>query len=369
MIIPSLMVLAIWCAALLTMSGCAESNFGKTADGSAVKIYTLRNAAGMEARITNYGGIVVSLKTPDRNGKFDDVVLGFDSMEGYRTNPPYFGAIIGRYANRIAGGKFTLNGVKYQLPVNSGTNCLHGGIKGFDKVVWTPTLHKDDAALELTYVSRDGEEGFPGTLTAKVVYTLTDQNELKIDYTASTDKDTVVNLTNHCYFNLAGQGNGTVLNSEITINADAFTPVDQNLIPTGELQPVEGTPLDLRRPAQIGAQIDDPYPQMAWAGGYDHNWVLNKKPGELSFAARVSEPTTGRVLEVWTTQPGIQFYTANFLDGTLIGKGGNKYRRRGAFCLETQHYPDSPNQPNFPSVVLKPAQTYHETTIYRFSAK
>jgi aldose 1-epimerase len=357
-------------AAVLSMSGCEESNFGTASDGSAVKIYTLRNAAGMEARITNYGGIVVSLKTPDRNGKFADVVLGFDSMDGYRTNPPYFGAIIGRYANRVAGGKLSINGVKYQLPVNSGTNCLHGGIKGFDKRVWTPKFDKDRASLELTYVSRDGEEGFPGTLTARVVYTLTDANELKIDYSASTDKDTVINLTNHSYFNLSGQNGSTVLNDQIMINADAFTPVDQNLIPTGEIKSVAGTPMDLRQPTAIGAHVDDSYPQLVMAGGYDHNWVLNKKsPDELSFAARASDPTSGRVLEVWTTQPGVQFYTANFLDGTLAGKGGEKYPRRGALCLETQHYPDSPNQPNFPSVILKPGQTYHETTLYRFSTK
>jgi aldose 1-epimerase len=367
MIYLGLMILGIGCSALLAMSG-EEADFGKTADGSAVKIFTLRNAAGMEARITNYGGIVVSLKTPDRNGKLDDVVLGFDSMDGYRTNPPYFGAIIGRYANRIAGGKFTLGGVQYQAPINSGVNCLHGGIKGFDKRVWTPKLTRD--GLELTYVSRDGEEGFPGTLTAKVVYSVTDQNELKIDYTATTDKETIINLTNHSYFNLAGQGNGTILDELITINADAVTPVDKNMIPTGEIKSVAGTPMDLRKPIAVGAHVDDPYEQIKLGGGYDHNWVLNKKqPGELSLAASVSDPKSGRVMEVWTTEPGVQLYTANFLDGKLPGKDGKKYQRRGALCLETQHYPDSPNHPNFPSVVLKPGQTYHEMTIYRFSAK
>ena len=365
MIYLAVIILGIGCATLLAMNG---ADFGTTADGSPVNIYTLRNAAGMEAKITNYGGIVVSLKTPDRNGKLDDVVLGFDSMDGYRTNPPYFGAIIGRYANRIAAGKFTIDGVQYQAPINSGKNCLHGGIKGFDKVVWTPKFNGN--ALELTYLSRDGEEGFPGTLTAKVVYTLTDQNELKIDYSATSDKPTIVNLTNHSYFNLAGQGNGTVLDQVVSINADAFTPVDKNMIPTGEIQSVAGTPMDLRKPIAIGIHVDDPYEQIKLGGGYDHNWVLNKKQsGELSLAASVGDPKSGRVLEVWTTEPGVQLYTANFLDGKLLGKGGKKYQRRGAFCLETQHYPDSPNHPNFPSVVLRPGQTYQETTIYRFSAK
>ena len=340
-------------------SGCAMSDS---------KVYTLKNAQGTEAKITNFGGILMSLKVADREGKFDDVVLGFDSLDGYKHNGPYFGAIIGRYANRIAKGTFTLSGKEYHTPINSGTNSLHGGIKGFDKVVWTakPFTSSDGQALELTYVSRDGEEGFPGTLTAKVVYTLTDKNELKIDYTATTDKETIINLTNHSYFNLAGQGNGTVLDHKIEINADAMTPVDQTVIPTGEIKSVAGTPFDLRKPTVIGAHIDDKDQQLSFGSGYDHNWVLNKKSDELSFAARVTESTSGRVLEVWTTQPGVQFYTANYVGGT-IGKGGKKYQKREAFCLETQHYPDSPNHPNFPSVVLMPSQTYKQTTIYRFS--
>jgi aldose 1-epimerase len=350
--------------------GITHRPFGKVS-GKTVQLYTLRNSNGVEAAITNYGGIVVSLKTPDRNGNFADVVLGFDSLDGYTKEHPYFGAIVGRYGNRIAKGRFTLNGVEYKLAVNNGENALHGGLKGFDKVVWTPKeiSSAEGPALELTYVSKDGEEGYPGTLTATVRYTLTSDNELRLDYTATTDKDTVVNLTNHSYFNLAGQGTGDILNHEIQIFADRFTPVDEGLIPTGELKSVAGTPFDFRQPHKIGERINAKDDQIQRGKGYDHNFVLNGRMGELHPAARVTEATSGRIMEVSTTQPGVQFYTGNFLDGSVKGKGGTAYQFRWGFCLETQHFPDSPNQPKFPSTVLKPGETYKSTTIYKFSAK
>jgi aldose 1-epimerase len=343
--------------------------FGKTKSGEAVDLYTLANSKGMEATITNYGGVVVSLKVPDRSGRSADVVLGFDKFEGYLTDPPYFGAIVGRYGNRIAKGRFTLNGREYKLAQNNGENALHGGLRGFDKRVWTARDVSGAAgpALELTYVSKDGEEGYPGTLTSKVVYTLTDNSELKIDYTATTDKDTVVNLTNHSYFNLAGQGEGDVLGHLVQITADRFTPVDTGLIPTGELRPVSGTPFDFRKPAAIGARINDNDEQLRIGKGYDHNFVLNSGGGSLALAARVTEPKSGRVMEVLTTEPGLQFYTGNFLDGTIRGKGGKVYNQRYGFCMETQHFPDSPNKPKFPSTVLKPGAQYRTTTVYRFS--
>jgi aldose 1-epimerase len=341
------------------------------AQGKPVEIYTLKNAGGVEAAITNYGGIVVSLKTPDRSGKFADVVLGFDSLDGYLKEHPYLGAIIGRYGNRIAKGRFKLNGVEYKLATNNGANALHGGLKGFDKVVWTAkeVSSPDSPALELTYVSKDGEEGYPGNLTATVRYTLTNKNELRIDYTATTDKDTVVNLTNHSYFNLAGEGAGDILGHQIMIDADRFTPVDEGLIPTGELKPVAGTPFDFRKPHAIGERIDAADEQIRRGKGYDHNFVLNGNMGTMRLAARVVEPKSGRVMEVSTTEPGVQFYTGNFLDGSVKGKGGKAYNFRYGFCLETQHFPDSPNQPKFPSTVLKPGQTYKSTTVYRFTAK
>ena len=345
--------------------------FGKTPDGTAVDLYTLTNAKGVEARIITYGGIVVSLKVPDRNRKFDDVVLGYDNLEGYIKNNPYFGALIGRYGNRIAKGKFTLNGVEYTLAKNNGENHLHGGIKGFDKVVWkaSQVRGKNGAALQLTYLSKDGEEGYPGNLSVTAIYTLTDNNEVRIDYSATTDKDTILNLTNHSYFNLAGPGTTSILGHEVMINADRFTPVDKTLIPTGELRSVRGTPMDFTKPTTIGARIEQQDEQLIFGMGYDHNWVLNNSNGQLGLAARVYEPTTGRVMEVYTTEPGMQFYTGNFLDGTITGKGGKVYHRRYGFCMETQHFPDSPNKPNFPSVVLKPGQKYTQTTIYKFSAK
>src|ERR1035441_7951875 len=308
--------------------------YGKMPNGADVELYTLTNANGMQAGIITYGGTVVSLTAPDRNGKYADVVLGMDDLAGYMKATTFFGALIGRYGNRIGHAQFTLDGNTYKLPANDNANTLHGGPAGFDKRVWraVPRNSADGQTVELTYVSKDGEEGFPGALTAKVVYTLTAKNELKIDYSATTDKPTVVNLTNHSYFNLAGQGEGDVLGHEVMINADRYTPVDAGLIPTGELRPVAGTPFDLTKPAEV------------------------------------SEAKSGRVLEVWTTEPALQFYTGNFLDGTLKGKG-KTYIRRGAFCMETQHYPDSPNKPAFPSTELKPGATYHTTTLYRFTAK
>ncbi|MCX6966270.1 MAG: galactose mutarotase [Verrucomicrobia bacterium] len=346
--------------------------FGKTKDGTPVEIYTLRNAHGMEARITNYGGLVVSLLVPDRAGKLDDVALGYDTLEGYLKDSFYFGALIGRYGNRIAKGQFTLDGKTYQLAVNNGPNALHGGLKGFDKVVWAakPMATRDGQALELTYVSKDGEEGYPGNLKVKAVYRLTQENELRLDFTATTDQATIVNLTHHSYFNLAGAGNGDILGHLVTLNSDRFTPVDKDLIPTGELRPVEGTPFDFRKPTAIGARIAEKEEQLKFANGYDHNWVLSKKePGKLEVAAKVYEPRTGRVMEVLTTEPGMQFYVGNFLDGSNVGKGGKAYAFRTGFCMEPQHFPDSPNQPGFPSTVLRPGETFQNTIIYRFSAE
>jgi aldose 1-epimerase len=358
----------IWAAFALmaTMQAATKlvsGDFGKTKDGAPVRIFTLTNKSGAQATITNYGGRVVSLRVPDKKGAMGDVVLGFDSLEGYLNENPFFGALVGRYANRVGHAQFTLDGVLYKVPKNDGENSLHGGVRGFDKVVWTARDLKD-GGLELIYLSKDGEEGYPGNLKATVVYHLTDSNELKIDYTATTDKDTVVNLTNHSYFNL--KGSGDILGHMMTINADHFTPVDSGLIPTGVLQPVAGTPFDFKKPTAIGARIENNDEQLKLGKGYDHNWVLNKKGSELSLAARVEEPSTGRIMEVWTTQPGIQFYTGNFLDGTIKGKGGQVYARRAALCLETQHFPDSPNKPAFPSTVLKPGAEYKSTTIYKF---
>jgi aldose 1-epimerase len=346
-------------------SSVTHQPYGKMPDGTAVELYTLTNAHGMHADIITYGGTVVRLTAPDRAGKLADVVLGMDNLDGYRSQPNYFGALIGRYGNRIGRAKFTIEGKEYTLPKNDGANTLHGGARGFDKRVWK--ARPANGGLELTYVSADGEEGFPGTLTAKVVYTLTDQNELKIDYTATTDKPTVANLTNHSYFNLAGEG--TILQHEVTIVADRFTPVDAGLIPTGELRSVKGTPFDFTKSTAIGARIDAKDEQIQFGHGYDHNWVLNSSNGSLAKAAEVHDPKSGRVMEVWTTEPGLQFYTGNFLDGKVIGKGGTAYPFRAAFCMETQHFPDSPNQPKFPTTELKPGQTYHTTTVYKFSAK
>ena len=355
-------------------SGTTKKPFGKTPEGEAVELYTLANKNGVEAAISTYGGAVVSLKVPGRHGSLEDIVLGYDSVDGYMSDKSYFGAIIGRYGNRIGQAQFNLDGKNYTLAKNNGQNSLHGGIKGFNKVVWTAKQvpAKNGQALELTYLSKDGEEGFPGNLHVTVVYTLTDLNELKIEYSATTDKKTVVNLTNHSYFNLSGvgQGMGDILGHLLMIESEKFTPVDSGLIPTGELRDVSGTPFDFRKPTKIGARIDANDEQIKLGGGYDHNFVLRRKPGAmLSLAARVTEPASGRIMEVWTTEPGVQFYTSNFLDGSVHGKGGVAYAKHGAFCLETQHFPDSPNQPKFPSVVLNPGGRYHTTTVYKFSVQ
>jgi aldose 1-epimerase len=346
--------------------------FGTTPDGKTADLYILTNKNGMEVSITNYGGIVTSIKVPDRNGKLGDAALGYDTLDGYASDKVYFGATVGRYCNRIGHAEFSLDGVKYTLAKNNGENTLHGGINGFNKMLWEARDVSQDGepALELKYTSKDMEEGFPGNLSATVVFTLTNKNELKIDYSATTDKKTVVNLTNHSYFNLAGPGSGDVLKTVLRIEADKFTPIDSGLIPTGELKSVQGTPFDFRKATEIGARIDADDEQMKLGRGYDHNFVLIKnKPNGLTLAARAEESTTGRVLEVWTTEPGIQLYTGNFLDGSIHGKGGIAYTKRSAFCLETQHFPDSPNHPNFPSTILSPGQRYHTTTIYKFSTK
>jgi aldose 1-epimerase len=356
-----------------TVGTISQAPFGNTPGGTPVAIYTLRNSKGMEARIMTYGGIVQSLKVPDKNGKFDDVVLGYDKLDGYLANKgnPYFGALIGRYGNRIGGAKFTLEGKTCTLATNNGPNSLHGGIKGFDKVVWQARslLTADGPTLELTYVSKDGEEGFPGNFKVTATYTITDNNELHLYFTATTDQPTVCNLTHHSYFNLRGQGNGDILGHEVYINSDKTTPVDKELITTGKFAPVDGTPFDFRKPTAIGARINDPDQQLQYGPGYDHNWVINKPMGKLGLQARVYEPASGRVMEVWSTEPGLQFYAGNFLDGTITGKDGKVYQRRTGFCMEPQHYPDSPNKPMFPTTELKPGETYQNTIIYRFSAQ
>jgi aldose 1-epimerase len=345
--------------------------FGKTPSGTLVDLYTLVNDKGVEAKIMTYGGIIVSLKVPDRNGELGDVVLGYDNLRGYLKNNPYFGAVVGRFANRIAQGRFVLGGKTYELARNDGENHLHGGIKGFDKVIWKAKAleHANNVGLRLSYLSRDGEEGYPGKLRTTVTYTLTNDNELRIDYSATTDKKTIVNLTQHSYFNLVGSAHSDILKHRMMLNANRFTPVDEELIPTGELQNVKGTPMDFTKPTAIGARINQADEQLRFGLGYDHNWVLNKAGNGLTLAARVFEPSTGRVMEVYTTEPGIQFYSGNFLDGTITGKGGTVYHQRDGFCLETQHFPDSPNKPHFPSVVLDPDQAYKQTTIYKFSVK
>ncbi len=360
-IFASLIILTTIMQAKTTIT---KQPFGHTADGTAVDIYTLADDK-LEARITNYGGIIVSLRTPDRNGKLDDVVLGYDSLDKYIAKTAYFGAIIGRYANRIAHGSFPLDGKTYTLPKNDGENTLHGGIIGFDKVVWK--AHEIKNGIELTYVSKDGDQGFPGTLTTTVRYTL-DGNDLRIEYSATTDKDTVLNLTNHSYFNLAGQAKRDVLDHVVKINASKITPVDATLIPTGELKSVEGTPFDFRTPHAIGERIDSNDEQLRFGMGYDENFVLDHPEDQLFEAAEVYEPTTGRILKVSTTQPAVQFYTGNHLDGSITGKDGRVYKPRFAFCLETEHYPDSPNHANFPTTELKPGQKFHSVTVYKFSA-
>ena len=345
-----------------------KESFGKTNDGATVDQYILTNSAGMTAKIITYGAILTELDVPDRDGKLADVVLGFDNLKDYLAGHPYFGATVGRVANRIAKGEFTFGGKTYKLAVNNGPNSLHGGKKGFDKVVWEaePLTVPDAAAVKFTYVSKDGEEGYPGNLTATVVYTLTNNNALRLDYTAKTDKATPVNLTNHSYFNLASPKSGDILGHELTLNADRYTPADDTLIPTGEIKPVKDTPLDFTKPRKIGERIEqikaDPV-------GYDHNYVLNSGGKELALAATVREPKSGRVMEMYTTEPGVQFYTGNFLDGKQTGKDGVVYKKYGGFCLEAQHFPDSVHHDNFPSMILKPGETYKQTTIYKSSAK
>ena len=374
-------ILLVWLLALIAALLCAglqaqrkqatvtKESFGQLPDGTPVDLFTLTNRRGMQARITNYGGIIVSLTAPDRDGKLGDVVLGYDTLAAYVKRNPMFGALVGRYAGRIANAQFTLDGVEYKLArAGRGPHHIHGGAQGFDKQVWQAKsfTRGNDAVLELRYLSKDGEEGYPGALSVTVTYTLTDKGELKLDYQATTDKDTIINFTNHSYFNLAGTGD--VLRHQISLDADRFTVFGEGLIPTGEIRSVAGTPLDLRKPTDIGARIDDQDPQLALGRGYDHFYVLNHQAGALGLAAKVVEPTSGRVMEVFTTEPGVVFYTANGFDGSIVGKGGWAYAKRAGLCLETQHYPDSPHHPNFPTTVLRKGATYRSTTVFRFSA-
>jgi aldose 1-epimerase len=365
--------LGLTCNAQAAENHVKVSAFGKTADGGSVSRYVLTNSKGVEAVLINYGASLVSLKVPDRNGKSADVVLGYDDIAGYEKDKAFFGASIGRYGNRIAGGQFTLDGTTFHVPKNDGPNSLHGGSPGFNKRLWTAVDHSNAGAqvVEFSYTSPDGEEGYPGTLKVKVTYTLpADKNELQIDYAATTDKDTVLNLTNHSYFNLSGDVSREILKHQLLLHATEFTPVDSTLIPTGELRPVKGTPFDFEKATAIGSRINQDDEQLKFGKGYDHNWVLHRSnhPG-LQAAALVFEPDSGRVLEVLTTELGVQFYTGNFLDGTVKGKGGVAYAHRTGFCLETQHFPDSPNHKNFPSTELKAGQAYHSDTVLRFSTR
>jgi aldose 1-epimerase len=365
----------------LALAGCGEPSgdampsptvtrapFGTLPDGRAVELFTLANGAGMNVAIMTYGATIVSLETPDRTGRPGDVVLGYDSLAGYLRASPYFGSIVGRYGNRIGGGRFTLDGRTFQLTTNDGPNHLHGGVVGFDKVLWQaePTATDSSASVAFTYVSPDGEEGYPGTLRARVTYTLDPGNRLTVDYQAATDAPTPVNLTQHSYFNLSGASD--ILSHQLVLAADRYTPVDSTLIPTGELAPVEGTPFDFRTPTAIGARIAQDDEQLRRGRGYDHNFVLIREGAGLVFSARVTDSTSGRVLEIFTTEPGIQFYSGNFLDGTITGKGGKVYSHRSGFCLETQHFPDSPNQPDFPGTILRPGEEYRSTTVFAFGS-
>jgi aldose 1-epimerase len=345
--------------------------FGRMPDGTQVDLFTLTNSNGVEIRTIPYGAIIVSVRVPDRNGTLDDVVLGFDTLDGYLGNHPHFGTVVGRYGNRIAKGRFTIDGKMFQLATNNGPNHLHGGVKGFDKLLWhaEPLERVGNVGVAYTLTSPDGDEGYPGTVKARVTYTLRPSNELAIDYEASTDQATPINLTQHSYFNLAGDGGGDILGHELTIDADRFTPVDEGLIPTGELARVEGTPFDFRKSTPIGARINNDDTQLRYGKGYDHNWVLNRADPQgagLAHAARLVDPKTGRTLDVSTTQPGVQFYTGNFLDGTIHGKSGRVYRQRHGLCLETQHFPDSPNHPSFPPTIVRPGDRYRSQTIFAF---
>ena len=369
--------MAVWLAALAAVvsgaqapaekAGMTRAPFGKTPDGSVVEVFTLRNTQGMEMKVINYGAIITSVRVPDRAGRLADVVLGFDSLDGYLTSHPYFGTVVGRYGNRIANGQFTLDGRTYKLAINNPPNHLHGGKKGFDKFVWKAEPLSGRLGVAFSRTSPDGEEGYPGTVNVRVVYTLTERNEVEVEYHATTDKATPINLTQHSYFNLAGAGD--ILEHQLTIDADRYTPVDATLIPTGELASVEGTPFDFRTPTAIGARIGAAHEQIKNGRGYDHNFVLNRGGAGLQRAARVVEQTTGRTLEVRTTEPGVQFYTGNFLDGTLKGKGGQVYKHRTGFCLETQHFPDSPNKPQFPSTIVRPGQDYRSQTVFAFGVQ
>jgi aldose 1-epimerase len=344
------------------------SVFGRLPDNREVSQYTIKNGAGLTAKVINYGATITSLQVPDRAGKMDDIVLGYDSLQGYMDGTAYFGAIVGRYGNRIGKGQFQLEGKQFQVTVNDGANHLHGGKTGFNKVLWHVN-GTSSSSIELQYFSRDGEEGYPGTVTLKVKYTLTDKNELRIDYEGTADRTTVLNPTQHSYFNLSGSFTNTILDHQLMLCADQFTPVDQGLIPTGQLVNVENTPMDFRKPVAIGARINDSYEQLLFGKGYDHNWVLRGGPGRVREAAELYEPASGRLMTVYTDQPGIQFYSGNFLDGTARGKGGISYQRRTGLCLETQAFPDTPNKPQFPQVTLRPGEVYRQTTMYQFSTR
>ncbi len=363
----------LFCGLVACVILFASTALAQVKDFDSIKLYTLKNESGMTVRVTNYGAIVTSIIVPDRNGKQADVALGYDRVEDYinAVDKPYFGAVVGRYGNRIAKGEFTLDGETYSLLKNNGENHLHGGAIGFDKVVWTVVEYVEGQALTLSYLAKDKEEGYPGNLQLKITYTLADDNSLVVDYHATTDKATPVNVTQHTYFNLKGEGQGTILDHQLMLNAKKFTPVDESLIPTGEMPTVAGTPFDFTTPKAIGRDIGQQNEQLVFGLGYDHNWILDTdgQEGELSLAAKVHEPSSGRVMEIYTTEPGIQFYCGNFLDGRLRGKSGKPYVHRGGFCLETQHFPDSPNQPNFPSTILKPGEAYDSKTVFKFSAK
>ena len=346
-----------------------KSDFKTDLNGKDIQLFRLINKNGVIVEITNYGGKVVSIIVPDKNGVFKDVVLGFDHIDDYISGNPYFGALIGRYANRICKGKFSLLGKEYQLAKNNGENHLHGGIIGYNDIVWDANFDENKNKLELTYLSKDGEENYPGNVSLKVIYSLTEENELKINYFATTDQTTIINLTHHSFFNLKGEGNGDVLDHELYINSDAFTPTNAESIPTGEFKSVVGTPMDFRSFTAIGKRIEQKDEQLEFGNGYDHNWILKNNKKSVVLASAVHEPESGRYMEVWTDQPGMQFYSGNFLDGSDIGKEGKKYPRRSAFCLETQHFPDAPNQLHFPSTILEPNKKYDYTCVYKFSIK